>query len=176
MDDLVVRIKDIFCTIRVLEEKDIEDLLIVKNEIETHKERLELQKEGKACYLGAVINNCVIGFVLISFDNKKDVMPYTNNNICADMIDLFVMKPFRGQGIGTHLIAQSEIICKDNKISYLGLDVNPKDNSGAMRLYERLSYVKVGELHLDGVYPSKDENGNDCEYEDWCIDMIKRLN
>lgn len=61
-----------------------------KNEIETHKERFELQKKGKACYLGAIINDCVIGFVLISMDNKKDVMPYTNNNKCADMIDLFV--------------------------------------------------------------------------------------
>lgn len=175
MDDMVVRLKDLFCTIRVLEEKDIEDLLIIKNEIETHRERFKLQKEGKACYLGAVINDCVIGFVLISFVNKKDVMPYTNNNKCADMIDLFVMKPFRRKSIGTHLIAQSERICKENKILYLGLDVNMEDNLSAMKLYERLSYEKVGELHIDGIYPSKDEDGNDCEYEDWCIDMIKRL-
>ncbi|MBO5145414.1 MAG: GNAT family N-acetyltransferase [Lachnospiraceae bacterium] len=176
MDDVVVRLKDIFCTIRVLKETDIEDLLKIKNEIEIHRERLELQKNGKACYLGAVINHCVIGFVLISLDNKKDVMPYTNNEKCADMIDLFVMKPFRGKSIGTYLIAQSERICKENKIFFLGLDVNPKDNLSAMELYKRLSYKKVGELHLDGIYPSKDENGKDCEYEDWCIDMIKKLN
>lgn len=175
MNDMTVRLKDIFCTIRVLGEKDIEDLLIIKNEVETHRERFELQKNGKACYLGAVINDCVIGFVLISLDNKKDVMPYTNNDKCADMIDLFVMKPFRGNGIGTYLIAQSERICKENKILYLGLDVNPKDNLSAMKLYQRLSYEKVGELHLDGIYPSKDEKGNDCEYEDWCIDMIKKI-
>lgn len=33
---MVVRLKDIFCTIRVVEEKDMVDLLIIKNEIETH--------------------------------------------------------------------------------------------------------------------------------------------
>ena len=175
MNDTVVRLGDTICTVRTLAEEDIEGLLAVKNGIETHRERFELQKNGKACYLGAEINGCVIGFVLISFDNKEDVMPYTDNNKCADMIDLFVVKPFRGKGIGTHLIAQAEKVCKEKGILYLGLDVNPNDNLSAMKLYERLSYEKVGELHLDGIYPSKDESGNDCNYEDWCIDMVKRL-
>ena len=175
MHDTVVRLGDTFCTVRTLAEEDMEDLLAVKNGIETHRERFELQKNGKACYLGAEMNGRVIGFVLISFDNKEDVMPYTNNEKCADMIDLFVMKSFRGKGIGAYLIAQSEKVCKENGISYLGLDVNPTDNLSAMRLYEKLSYEKVGELHLDGIYPSKDKNGNSCNYEDWCIDMIKKL-
>ena len=60
-------------------------------------------------------------------------------------------------------------------ILYLGLDVNPTDNSAAKRLYERLGYHAVGELHLDGVYEYTDEQGNQGKYEDWCIDMIKRV-
>ncbi len=53
--------------------------------------------------------------------------------------------------------------------------MNPADNSAAKRLYERLGYHAVGEIHLDGVYEYTDEAGNKGQYEDWCIDMIKRI-
>ncbi len=68
-----------------------------------------------------------------------------------------------------------EEYCKEIAIPYLGLDVNPADNSAAKRLYERLGYHAVGELHLDGVYEYTDGQGNQGQYEDWCIDMIKRI-
>lgn len=60
-------------------------------------------------------------------------------------------------------------------IPYLGLDVNQTDNSAAKRLYERLGYHAVSEVHLDGVYEYTDEQGSQGKYEDWCIDMIKRM-
>ena len=43
------------------------------------------------------------------------------------------------------------------------------------RLYERLGYHAVGEIHLDGVYEYTDEAGDKGQYEDWCVDMIKRI-
>lgn len=57
----------------------------------------------------------------------------------------------------------------------MGLDVNPTDNPAAKRLYERLGYHAVGAVHLDGLYEYTDELGNQGKYEDWCIDMIKRM-
>ena len=102
-------------------------------------------------------------------------MPYTNQEKCADMIDLLVIEPLRNYGIGTRLSLVCEEYCKEAAISYLGLDVNPTDNSAAKRLYERLGYHAVGELHLDGVYEYTDEQGNQGKYEDCCIDMIKRV-
>ena len=43
---------------------------------------------------------------------------------------------------------------------------NPTDNSAAKRLYGRLGYCAVGEIHLDGVYEYTDEQGNQGKYGD----------
>lgn len=45
-----------------------------------------------------------------------------------------------------------------------------------MESLERIEEIFAGKLHLDGTYPSKDENGKEWVYEDWCIDMMKQLN
>lgn len=64
--------------------------------------------------------------------------------------------------------------CTVRFLFYLGLDVNPTDNTAAKRLYERwgLSYGRR-DTHLDGVFEYTDEQGNQSQSEDWCVDMIK---
>ena len=116
-----------------------------------------------------------IGYLLLSLDNKEDVMPYTNQEKCADMIDLLIIGPLRNYGVDSNLGLACEELCRENDIFYLELDVNPTDNFAAKRLYERLDYYTVGEIHLDGVYEYTDEAGRQGQYEDWCIDMIKRM-
>ncbi len=168
-------IKSISYQIRIIEECDLDSLMLVKSDASVHSDRFRQQKNGEAVYLGAFINHCAIGYVLLSLGNKENVMPYTNHEKCADMIDLLIIEPLRNYGIGSRLVLACEKCCKENGISYLGLDVNPADNSAAKRLYERLGYHAVGEIHLDGVYEYTDEAGNKGQYEDWCIDMIKRI-
>lgn len=168
-------IKNISYQIRIIKESDLDSLLLVKSDASVHNDRFRQQKNGEAVYLGAFINNYAIGYVLLSLENKEDVMPYTNREKCADMIDLLIIEPLRNYGIGSRLVQACEKCCKENGISYLGLDVNPADNSAAKRLYERLGYHAVSEIHLDGVYEYTDEAGNKGQYEDWCIDMIKRI-
>lgn len=68
-----------------------------------------------------------------------------------------------------------EEFCRENKIPYLGLNVNPADNAAAKRLYERLGYHAAGEIHLDGIYEYTNGQGNRRSYEDRCVDMIKRM-
>ncbi|MCM1499757.1 MAG: GNAT family N-acetyltransferase [Clostridium sp.] len=111
----------------------------------------------------------------MSLDNKEDVVPYTNDEKCADMIDLLIMEPLRNYGIGSQLILACEDVCREKGILCLGLDVNPEDNPKAKQLYERMGYHAVGEKHLDGIYEYMDGQGNMGIYEDWCIDMIKFL-
>ena len=161
--------------IRRIEESDLESLLLVKNDASVHIDRFQQQKDGKAIYLGAFINHSAIGYVLLSLENKEDVMMYTDHEKCADMIDLLIIEPLRNYGIGSRLALACEESCKEMEIPYLELDVNPTENPGAKRLYERLGYHAVGEIHLDGVYESANEQGNQRQYEDWCIDMIKRI-
>ncbi len=175
MYEKTYEIDSISYQIRTIKESDLDSLLLVKSDVSVHTDRFQQQKEGKAVYLGAFINNCAIGYVLLSLDNKEDVMLYTNHEKCADMIDLLIIEPLRNYGIGSRLALACEEFCKKNEIPYLGLDVNPTDNPAAKRLYERLGYNAVGKIHLDGVYEYTDEQGNQGKYEDWCIDMIKRM-
>lgn len=168
-------IQSISYQIRIVEERDLDSLLLVKGDASVHTERFRQQKSGKAVYFGAFIHNYAVGYVLLSLDNKEDVMLYTNQGKCADMIDLLVIEPLRNYGIGSRLASACEAYCREAEIPYLGLDVNPADNSAAKRLYERLGYHAVGELHLDGVYEYTDKQGNRRQYEDWCIDMIKQI-
>lgn len=175
MQENLYEINSISYQTRIVKECDLDSLLLVKSDASIHADRFQQQNNGKAVYFGAFINNCAIGYVLLSLDNKEDVMPCTNQEKCADMIDLLVIEPLRNYGIGTRLSLVCEEYCKEAAIPYLGLDVNPTDNSAAKRLYERLGYHAVGELHLDGVYEYTDEQGNQGKYEEWCIDMIKRV-
>lgn len=161
--------------IRVLTERDLDSLRLAKEDVSVHMDRFRQQREGKAAYLGALIHDRAIGYVLLSLENKEDVMAYTGHEACADMIDLLLIEPLRNYGIGSRLVLACEEFCRENKIPYLGLDVNPTDNAAAKRLYERLGYHAVGEIHLDGIYEYTDRQGNQGSYEDWCIDMIKRM-
>ena len=175
MNERSYEIKSISYQIKIIKESDLDSLLLVKRDASVHTDRFRQQKDGKAVYLGAFINNYAVGYVLLSLDNKEDVMLYTTHEKCADMIDLLIIEPLRNYGIGSQLALACEEFCKEKGIPYLGLDVNPTDNSAAKRLYERLGYHAVGEVHLDGVYEYTDEQGNQGKYEDWCIDMIKRI-
>ena len=161
--------------IRLIKESDWDSLLLVKNDVSVHMDRFQQQDGGKAVYFGAFINNLAVGYVLLSLENKEDVMAYTNYEKCADMIDLLIIAPLRNYGIGSRLALACEEYCRENEIPYLELDVNPADNPAAQRLYERLGYHTVGALHLDGVYDYTDSQGNQGKYEDWCIDMIKPM-
>lgn len=134
---------------------------------------LRAQGDGALCYLGAAVRGQIVGFVLVMFANKQDVMPHTGGAQCLDMVDLYVAQEYRGRGIGSVLITAAEQACRERGVPFLGLDVNPTDNGAARRLYERHGYQVVGALHLDGIYPSKDEQEKDALYEDWCVDMIK---
>ena len=57
MHEKLYEIKSISYQIRVIDESDLHSLLLVKNDVSVHNERLQLQKNGKAVYLGAFINN-----------------------------------------------------------------------------------------------------------------------
>ncbi len=163
------------CTVRLLGLADEQNLLAARDNIALHREHLDEQAQGEASYIGAFIGARAVGFVLLVHANKQDVMPYTGGEPCMDIVDLHVADALRGQRIGSALVEAAERLCAAYGISYIGLDVNPSDNPRAKLLYERLGYRVVGALHLDNVYPSKDEQGNDTMYEDWCVDMIKRM-
>ncbi|MDO8570059.1 MAG: GNAT family N-acetyltransferase [Candidatus Daviesbacteria bacterium] len=153
--------------IREAQEKDIPQIMQIKNwgtEKDWNKEvleRINKTKERKTAYLVAEENGKILGQIFLKFYGIKTAPNYPS------MEDAYVKEEFRGQGIGTKLIEESEKISRKNGFNKIGLAVNPTLNPKAKSLYERLGYKEVGDpTYLDGVY-----NGT----EDWVIDMVKEL-
>ncbi|MDE6203440.1 MAG: hypothetical protein K2G19_08185, partial [Lachnospiraceae bacterium] len=63
MYEKIYEIKSIPYQIRIIKESDLDSLLLVKGDVSVHTDRFRQQKDGKAVYLGAFINNCAIGYV-----------------------------------------------------------------------------------------------------------------
>jgi len=114
-----IELKKSICKIRLINWDDMDGLVKIKENKQLHEERFKLQDEDKGRYLGAFFNDNVIGFVLISLQNKQDVMNYTNNEHCADLVDLFIHYLFRNLQIGSTMVNLSEEICRYLQIPYL---------------------------------------------------------
>ena len=68
---------------------------------------------------------------------------------------LLVLAGFRDQGLGTALVAEAEQWLRENGAHRAAVLVE-KSNSGAIRLYERLSYTKTGEAVETWPEPTED--------------------
>lgn len=71
MYEKICEISSISYQIRTVKESDLDSLLLVKNDVYVHTDRLRQQKNGKAVYLGAFINNCAVGMCYCHWIIKK---------------------------------------------------------------------------------------------------------
>ena len=94
------------------------------------------QQAGRRVMLLADSNNFPIGHVFIQFKDPDDTPDEIGR---AYLYSFRVMEVFRGHGIGTWLLQESENMILDRGIEWATIAV-AKDNDGALRLYERLGY------------------------------------
>jgi GNAT superfamily N-acetyltransferase len=149
--------------IRAATSADIPDLKEVKADLTEKqiKARFKRQKENKAVWLVAEIEEKVCGFILLKWLGKPTAPDY------PDLEDLFVQPEYRGQGIAPQLVEYAEKLARDAGYPKIGLAVNPDPRCAAHKLYAKLGYVVVKDKpYVDGVY-----NG----VKDWVVDMAKNL-
>lgn len=97
---------------------------------------------GRRLMLVADLNDFPIGQVFIQL--------VSTNVFIADgqsrgyLYSFRVMEMFRGQGIGTRLLLESEHLLQERGFESVMLSV-AKDNEGALRLYKRNGYRVIGE-------------------------------
>lgn len=60
----------------------------------------------------------------------------------AEILNLFVLEPYRGQGIGKRLVAEVIKVCREQYVDHLTLEVR-KSNEHAIRLYHDLGFKSV---------------------------------
>ena len=139
-----------------------------------HRERLARQGEGKVVYLVAWYREAPVGHVLIEWGGATDEPMRSLLANCADLQDLFVAPAYRSRGVGSRLLDEAEALVMKKGYPRLGLGA-AVDNPRARHLYQRKGYQDAGygEYRSGGVYI--DRAGQEQEWEEICIYLIKRL-
>jgi GNAT superfamily N-acetyltransferase len=134
------------------------------------------QRRGEGVFLGAWKDGSPVGHAFLQW-NPKLRGEYTvrvQGNF-ADTSNLSVVEEYRSQGIGSRIIQKAEEEARDRGFELLRLAVDPEDNPRAHALYLRHGFTDVGLPPFDASGTWIDQDGNEHPYEEWCINMTKRL-
>ncbi|HHX40923.1 MAG TPA: GNAT family N-acetyltransferase [Armatimonadetes bacterium] len=158
-------------TIRAAQPSDLPTISCLRpDEPDRARRRLDSQQSGHVLYLLALINNLPVGTALLHWQS------ITRVPLGASISDLYVIPQLRGLGIGTQLLKASEALARAAGIHQISLAVNPTENRRVRHYYERLGYRDPGgQTYLNATHTQVDEYGNEHVFEDWVVDMVKRL-
>lgn len=95
------------------------------------------QVRGRRLMLVADLNGFPIGQVFIQLESTNQLI--ADGRVRSYLYSFRVMEMFRGMGIGTALLHESEAILRGRGYSVVTLSV-AKDNPDALRLYQRNGY------------------------------------
>jgi ribosomal protein S18 acetylase RimI-like enzyme len=100
------------------------------------------QQNGRRLMLVADYNGYPIGRLFVLFTSSDNFI--ANGSTRAYLYSFYIMTPFRGLGIGSHMVRYAEAVLIERGFQFATIAV-AKQNSGALRLYERLHYTHVRE-------------------------------
>jgi ribosomal-protein-alanine N-acetyltransferase len=118
----------------------------------TKKQIAQLLLDYNSVSLLARCDGRVVGFIMGRLHVEEEVL-------AGHILTLDVLPAVRGRGIGRRLLREIENIFVQKNISESYLEAR-EDNVGALRLYERMGYKKIGKLKnyygdAHGVYLKK---------------------
>ncbi len=100
------------------------------------------QQTGRRLMLVADYNNYPIARLFVLFNSGDHTI--ANGSTRAYLYSFYVMTPFRGLGIGSHMVRYAESALVERGCHFATIAV-AKQNTGALRLYQRLNYTHVRE-------------------------------
>ena len=163
------------CIIRQIRGDELDALWMFLPRARDHFDsRMERQAKGEIEYVGAFVGGHAVGLVVLDLEDHDDLRPYRADQQCANVVNLHVINPFRGLGIGKELLLDLEERCRERGIEYLGLDVDPKISQRAFMLYRKLGFRKVSAPRL-GSYEIVEDDGTKTTQEESTIGMLKHL-
>jgi ribosomal protein S18 acetylase RimI-like enzyme len=129
-----------------------------------HKVRWDLQERGEGVYLVACDAHAPIGWVFVYRPGSLEASEQARQLEVAEVLDVQVAEPFRGNGIGSSLLAEAERIAQDAGWPLIGLEVtvsNPH-NDIARAMYERHGYRDSGLGEYESGYFYWTASGERC--------------
>lgn len=146
--------------IRLMQMSDIRNILLAEDDASASSEhyfqkQLNWQKDGESLALLAFFEGQVAGYVFLF---QKCRWGGLRNLGFPSIVDLFVIKRYRKNGVGTALLnAAEDMAAQYNDKIYLNVPINSA-HGAAQKLYVKRGYVPDGR----GLYHDPNGNGH-CE-------------
>lgn len=136
--------------------------------------RLELQEMGHMVFLLALIDDRIVGNMLVKWNCPED--PFLKQRLpqCAEIEDFAVAGELQGRGIGSHLLAYAEQQTTGHDETRLGLAVG-HENVRAKNLYLRRGFKIVPDSGHRVSWFAPNPDGTSRVDSEECVYMMKVL-
>lgn len=150
--------------IRLATENDLVALCAIRNHLSLFKHYFQLQRANEAKFVVAELNGTIVGFGLLKLTDE----------LAPKLSDLYVSKPYRGNGIGRALIHYREKLAKLARFKQIYVSVDPVENPKMMKLITKLGYTAISEPYeKEATY--YDDAGLPYEHMYMRVDLKKSL-
>ncbi len=155
------------------------DLPVLKRDT-GRDESKRLKPDGKSyhpenCVMVVEEDGKIIGCTAVLFTRPHGWGEGDRDHLYPEIRALAINDEHRNKGAGTHLINAVEEEARSRGCKHLHLSVNPTENPGAYRLYQRLGYRTISEEAHRHSWTYTDEEGVTHEVVEWVIDTVKDL-
>ena len=136
--------------------------------------RLQLQEQGHMEYPIALIDDRIVGYLLLKWNCPEDPFLKRRFPPCAEIEDFVVDRDFQGRGIGSALLNYAADRAREHGDTRLGLAVG-KENEHAAGLYQRRGFLTMPDSdHRVSWFAPNADGTMRIDSED-CVYMMKDL-
>jgi len=139
-----------------------------------HDSRYARQLAGEVVYLLALIDDEIVGHLLLKWNGPEHPRVRSLAPSCAEIEDFVVKAALRGRGIGSAMLDHAATLCLNRGVTRLGLGVG-LGNPTAHDLYERRGFALVPNSEHRVTWLAPDSQGRQFEEHDDCVYLLKEL-
>jgi len=139
-----------------------------------HDSRYARQLAGEVVYLLALIDDEIVGHLLLKWNGPEHPRVRSLAPSCAEIEDFVVKAALRGRGIGSAMLDHAATLCLNRGVTRLGLGVG-LGNPTAHDLYERRGFALVPNSEHRVTWLAPDSQGREFEEHDDCVYLLKEL-
>ena len=174
---MTLRVEKVRARVRRAEADDLPTLIAASwtaDVAKIHSDRFALQARGKAVYVLALVDDTIVGHLLLKWDGPDGDALRAQMAPCAEIEDFRVVPEFRSRGIGSALLDEAIRLTAARGQPRLGLAVG-LDNDRARALYERFGFTQENIPDFDVRWPYHTPTGTLAWGSERCTYLVRRV-